>query len=355
MPEIYKNPLVGIGIKDSLGGTIEHTSIDAQAPLQLLKKCPAYQTTPLTELSDLAAQCHVGSIYIKDERDRMNLGSFKALGAAYVIACDAVTSGKDLASKPLQDATYVTASAGNHGLSVAAGARIFGANAVIYLSKTVPESFAGELEAQGAKVVWHGDDYEESMQGALDAANANDGWILLSDSSWPGYEILPHRLMEGYLAMAAEMVEQIPQPPTHLFLQAGVGGLAAGVAGYARHIWGEDLSIIIVEPEFAPALIESIKAEKIVETTGPVSEMGRLDCKTPSMIALKTLAMDADYFVTISEAEGDHAIKTLEKQGIETTASAAAGIAPIFLGADVLAKLSIDESSRIAAIISEKR
>ncbi|MEO9459216.1 MAG: pyridoxal-phosphate dependent enzyme [Lentilitoribacter sp.] len=355
MPEIYKNPLVGIGIKDSLGGTIEHTSIDVQAPLQLLKKCPAYQETPLTELSDLAAQCHVGSIFIKDERARMNLGSFKALGAAYVIACDAVASGKDLASKPLKDATYVTASAGNHGLSVAAGARIFGANAVIYLSKTVPESFAGELEAQGAKVVWHGDDYEESMQGALDAANTNEGWILLSDSSWPGYEILPHRLMEGYLAMAAEMVEQIPQPPTHLFLQAGVGGLAAGVAGYARHIWGEDLSIIIVEPEFAPALIESIKAEKIVETTGPVSEMGRLDCKTPSMIALKTLAMDADYFVTISEAEGDHAIKTLEEQDIETTASAAAGIAPIFLGADVLAKLSIDESSRIAAIISEKR
>lgn len=355
MPEIYKNPLVGHGIKDPLGGTIAHTSIDANAPLELLKKCPAYQTTPLSELSDLAALCHVGSIFVKDERARMNLGSFKALGAAYVIACDAVASGKDLSSSPLKDATYITASAGNHGLSVAAGARIFGANAVIYLSKTVPESFAGELEAQGANVVWHGDDYEESMQGALDAANANDGWILLSDSSWPGYEILPHRLMEGYLAMAAEMVEQIPQPPTHLFLQAGVGGLAAGVAGYARHIWGEDLSIIIVEPEFAPALIESIKAEKIVETTGPVSEMGRLDCKTPSLIALKTLAMDADYFVTISEAEGDLAVKTLEDQGIETTASAAAGIAPIFLGAEVLAKLSIDESSRIAAIISEKR
>lgn len=355
MPEIYKNPLVGIGIKDSLGGSIEHTSIDAQAPLQLLKKCPAYQETPITELPQLASQFKVGAISIKDERARMNLGSFKALGAAYVIACDAVASGNGLSDAPLKGSTYITASAGNHGLSVAAGARIFGANSVIYLSKTVPESFAGELEAQGAKVVWHGDDYEESMQGALDAANANDGWVLLSDSSWPGYEILPHRLMEGYLAMAAEMVEQLDKPPTHLFLQAGVGGLAAGVAGFARHVWGEDLQIIVVEPEFAPALIESVKVQKIVETTGAVSEMGRLDCKTPSMIALKTLAMDANFFVTISEADGENAVNILENIGIETTASAAAGIAPIFLGTEVLSALSIDESSHIAAIISEKR
>lgn len=355
MAEIYHNPLVGKGIEDDLGGTIPQTSIEAEAPLALLQKCPAYQTTPLTNMSEMAQQFGVGAISIKDERGRMNLGSFKALGAAYVIACDAVTSGNDLNDAPLKGSTYITASAGNHGLSVAAGARIFGANAVIYLSKTVPESFAGELEAQGAQVVWHGDDYEESMQGALDAANANEGWILLSDSSWPGYEILPYRLMEGYLAMAAEMVEQIKTPPTHLFLQAGVGGLAAGVAGYARHIWGEDLKIIVVEPEYAPALIESVKAERIVETTGPVSEMGRLDCKTPSLIALKTLAKVANSFVTISEADGDKAVEILENAGIETTASAAAGIAPIFLGADVLKTLSIDESSHIAAIISEKR
>ncbi|MBO6918996.1 MAG: pyridoxal-phosphate dependent enzyme [Rhizobiaceae bacterium] len=355
MTEIYQNPLVGKGIEDDLGGTIPQTSIEAEAPLTLLQKCPAYQTTPLTIMSEMAKQFGVAAISIKDERGRMNLGSFKALGAAYVIACDAVTSGNDLSDAPLKGSTYITASAGNHGLSVAAGARIFGANAVIYLSKTVPKSFAGELEAQGAQVVWHGDDYEESMQGALDAANANEGWILLSDSSWPGYEILPYRLMEGYLAMAAEMVEQIETPPTHLFLQAGVGGLAAGVAGYARHIWGKDLKIIVVEPEFAPALIESVKAERIVETSGPVSEMGRLDCKTPSLIALKTLAKVANSFVTISEAEGDKAVETLEKAGIETTASAAAGIAPIFLGADVLKALSIDENSHIAAIISEKR
>lgn len=355
MAEIYHNPLVGSGIKDDFGGTIPQTSIDAAAPMALLQKCPAYKTTPLTKMPELAKQFNVGAISIKDERGRMNLGSFKALGAAYVIASDAVTSGNDLSDAPLKGSTYITASAGNHGLSVAAGARIFGANAVIYLSKTVPESFAGELEAQGAQVVWHGEDYEASMQGALNAANANEGWILLSDSSWPGYEILPYRLMEGYLAMAAEMVEQIDTPPTHLFLQAGVGGLAAGVAGYARHIWGEDLKIIVVEPEFAPALIESVKAERIVDTSGPVSEMGRLDCKTPSMIALKTLAKVANSFVTISEADGDDAVDILEKEGIKTTASAAAGIAPIFMGADVLAALSIDEGSHIAAIISEKR
>lgn len=184
------------------------------------------------------------------------------------------------------------------------------------------------------------------MQAAAIAADAN-GWTLLSDSSWPGYTELPLRVMEGYLQLAAEAAAQIDQPPTHILLQAGVGGLAAAVAAHARHIWGDAPQIIVVEPEAAPALIESIRAGKLVDTTGPVSGMGRLDCKTASMIALNGLARDADSFVTISEDEAQRAVDLLAEHGLPTTPSGAAGIAALLAGLDV------PREARVMAILSE--
>ena len=159
-------------------------SIQARAPQALLERCPVHSATPMVNALGL---------HIKDERGRMGLGSFKALGAAYVIAHEAQLGS-------LEGRTYVTASAGNHGMSVAAGAKVFGAKSVIYLSETVPAGFADRLREKGAEVVIEGSDYEASMAGAQAAAEAN-GWTLLSDSSWNGYFDLPHRLMEGYLAM----------------------------------------------------------------------------------------------------------------------------------------------------------
>ncbi|MCB1435476.1 MAG: pyridoxal-phosphate dependent enzyme, partial [Alphaproteobacteria bacterium] len=176
-------------------------------------------------------------------------------------------------------------SAGNHGLSVAAGARVFGANAIIYLAKTVPESFAERLRSKGARVIRAGDTYEESMAAASDAAIAHS-WHLLSDSSWLGYEDPARDVMEGYLIMGDELAHQIESPPSHVFLQAGVGGLAAAAAAAARRNWGHATKIIVVEPAFAPALFESIRAGRPVTTSGPVSSMGRLDCKEPSHLAL---------------------------------------------------------------------
>ena len=162
-------------------------------------------------------------VTIKDERGRMGLGSFKALGAAYAIAREAAAAGGALPTA-LTGRTYVTASAGNHGLSVAAGARIFGAAAVIYLADTVPESFAARLRGMGAQVVRAGADYEASMVAAGHSAKAQ-GWTLLSDGSWPGYVDLPFRVMEGYRQIATEIVGQMTDRPTHVLLQAGVGGL----------------------------------------------------------------------------------------------------------------------------------
>lgn len=335
-----QNPYRGQGLPENVLTGVPVPSVDAGAPEALLARCPAAGETPLVEAKGFGAR-----VWVKDERGRMGLGSFKALGAAYVIAHAAVETGAEDLSKALVGKTYVTASAGNHGMSVAAGARVFGARAVIYLAETVPESFAQRLREKGADVVREGAEYEASMAGAAKAADDN-GWTLLSDSSWPGYFELPHRLMEGYLAMAAEAARQMPEVATHIYLQAGVGGLAGACAAYFREIWGDAPQIIVVEPEFAPALIESIKADKSVVTQGPVSNMGRLDCKEPSLIALKGLSRDADRFVTISEAEGDGILPELAAQGLETSASGGAGLAA--------AKLDgLDAEARVLCFLSE--
>lgn len=313
-------------------------SVDHGRPTALLAKCPAHNPTPLIKSDELAANLNITSLHIKDERDRMGLGSFKALGAAYVIATDA-------ADRNVSDITYVTASAGNHGLSVAAGASAFGAKAVIYLSNTVPEDFAKRLRLLGADVVRYGDIYEASMQGAQQAAHDN-GWVLLSDSSWPGYTELPHRLMEGYAAMAGEIFADIEEIPTHIFLQAGVGGLAGAMAACFRNHWHDAPEIIIVEPTYAPALIECIKAGEFVSTSGPVSDMGRLDCKEASLIALNGLSRDADTFVTITEEECLGAIAKLPPHNLATSSSGGAGIAAMMLS-------NLPADARALCILSE--
>ncbi len=343
--DILRNPFRNASAEFVLPTDVPFPSTDVERPRALLARCPEAGVTPLVSMPGLARRVGVEKVWAKDERTRMGLGSFKALGAAYVIAHDAdsgAASGR----------TYVTASAGNHGLSVAAGARAFGARAVVFIAETVPEAFADRLRAQGAEVVRQGRSYELSMAAAAQAAR-EEGWVLLSDSSWAGYVERPHRLMEGYLVLMAEVFEQIDQPPTHVFLQAGVGGLAASVAALARSEWQDGPTIVVVEPEVAPALTESIRAEAPIISTGPVSDMGRLDCKEPSLIALKGLARDADVFVTLSESEGHWGAEIAAEFGVPTTPSGAAGAAALLASEPHRAALKLDDRSRVLLIISE--
>ena len=342
MPKAIKNTWRGTGLLFNAPMPCD----DNAGVAKLLGQCPAHAPTPLTSVPELADRLGVASVLIKDERGRMGLGSFKALGAAHAIAREAAATDPDDWSTALAGRIFATASAGNHGISVAAGARIFGAQAVIYLSETVPEPFAQRLRKMGAEVVRAGSQYEESMDAALKAAEEN-GWTLLSDSSWGGYTDLPYRVMEGYLQLAAEAADDMDEAPTHIMLQAGVGGLAAAIAAYARRRWGDAPEIIVVEPEAAPALMESIRAGELVESTGPVSSMGRLDCKTASLIALNGLARDADQFVTVTEDEAADAMPILASMGLETTPSGGAGLTALLAG------LSVPKDARVWAILSE--
>ena len=341
VPEIEPNPFRGKGI-------LQDWPLPASDPAPvsaLLARCPKHAPTPLRDAPDLASACAVAGLHIKDESGRMGLGSFKALGAAYAIARDACDAGGDPPSAAGR--TYVAASAGNHGLSVAAGAAVFGARAVIYLADTVPEAFADRLRAKGAEVVRAGATYEDSMAAAEQAA-ADKGWTLLSDSSWEGYTDAPLAVMEGYLQLAAESVEQMPEPPTHILLQAGVGGMAAALAAHFRAAWGDAPQIVVVEPEAAPALRDSIRAGHAVTAPGPVSCMGRLDCKTPSMIALAGLSRDADGFATLTEAEAQDGVARLARHGLATTPSGGAGLAALIAGLP-----GIGTEARVLAVLSE--
>ncbi|EEX10105.1 putative diaminopropionate ammonia-lyase [Ruegeria lacuscaerulensis ITI-1157] len=343
---ILENPFRG-GAK--LAPSAPYPSTDSDRLKRLLALCPAATQTPLTEAKDLAP---VKNLWIKDERGRMNLGSFKALGAAYVIACLACEDSESPDSPSLKGRTFVTASAGNHGLSVAAGARIFGAQAVVYIAESVPESFADRLRAQGARVVRDGADYAASMTAASRAAQQH-GWTLLSDSSWEGYVDLPRLLMEGYLQIAIEAVEQCPQPPTVILLQAGVGGMAGALAAYFRQAWQDEPRIVVVEPESAPALQASITAGKCVFADGPDSIMGRLDCKEPSLIALNGLARDADLFLTLDDTEVAAQLPALARAGLETTASGGAGVVALMNEASRSA-LGIGPKDRVLCILTEQ-
>jgi diaminopropionate ammonia-lyase len=390
MVAIHENPYYGTGLPVTGIGKDEDADVDGcnikwqhlrpeLSPKRvhaLLAHCPVAHETPLVAARTLveASGLDIAALCVKDERGRMGLGSFKALGAAFAIAVDAVKAEPGLClaneaarSTALQGRVYVAASAGNHGLSVAAGAKLFGARAVIYLADTVPEAFEKQLTSTyGASVtvVRAGAIYEESMAAAQDASDANgSSWTLLSDSSWPGYIEQPMKVMEGYLQLADEVTRQWPTLPTtagagtypsHIFLQAGVGGMAVALAGYFRSVWGDEPKIIVVEPEAAPALIESIQAGQSVVTQGPASTMGRLDCKEPSLIALAGLAEYTSHFITVSDMEVERQLAGFAVHGLQTSTSGGAGLAALFaLSKTEQAMLGINKASRILTVLSE--
>jgi diaminopropionate ammonia-lyase len=308
-------------------------------PLGLLLACPVYKISPLWCLKSIANI----DVFIKDESHRMGLGSFKALGGVYAVATLLAekwfeTTGDKLNPEQLMSdkfkefsgsTTFICASAGNHGLAVASGAKIFGAKAKIHLSEKVPHEFEQRLQQKSAVVIRSGKVYEDSVEAAMqDAANGNG--VLLADGSWEGYTYAPSLVMEGYTVIAHELYEQFMQAkkwPSHVFVQAGVGGLAAAMAYMIRKYWPQQPEIIIVESELAPCLQVSHHHQKLITVAGDDSIMGRLDCKAPSLVAFQALEKAQVRYVTVSDKESIVATNILQEKNIGTTPSGAAGLA----------------------------
>ena len=301
---------------------------EARAAFQEISCWPDYQQTPLLGLSGLAAKAGVASVHYKDEGGRFGLGSFKALGGAYAVyrhlaqklaqhTGESGVTSADLASGKWRDLTkewaVCCATDGNHGRSVAWGARIFGCRCMIYLHENVSpgrETAIAHFEAETRRVPGN---YDDSVRQAAEDA-ANNGWTVISDTSYEGYTDIPRDVMHGYTVMTEETVRQLGGTvPTHILVQGGVGGVAAAV--FARFWWelGEQRpNFVIVEPEQAACLYESARAGKWVQLTGNLDTvMAGLSCGEPSVLAWEILKDCVDGFLTLPDSAALDAMRVL--------------------------------------------
>ncbi len=291
-----------------------------------LQACPRHAPTPLVRLPRLAAALGLAEIAVKDEGKRLGLGSFKALGGAYAVMSLVLAEAErrlgralapaDLATPEVRAVasamTVTSATDGNHGRSVAAGARIAGCACVIFIHAGVSQGRADAIAAFGAEVRRTAGTYDDSVRESA-ATAAREGWTVVSDTSWDGYEDIPLTVMQGYAVLAGEALDAMAEPPTHVFLQAGVGGLAAAVAQHcASRLGGRRPAVIVVEPARAACLFESAKAGRPVEIPhGQATVMAMLECCAPSPIAFEVLAPLAAGYVTLDEDEAVAAMRRL--------------------------------------------
>lgn len=297
---------------------------DLDRPQRTLRGLPGFAATPLRDLALPGGP----TLLIKDERDRMGMGAFKSAGGIHAVA---VLLEEIRRETPDAIPTFVCASAGNHGYAVAMGAKLFGARARIHLSRSTPAPFTTRLEAAGAEVVVSEGRYDDILQEA-EADAAATGAILLSDAATQSHLRPPALVMEGYTIIAEELravFEVSSRWPTHVFVQAGVGGLAGAVAHMVRATWRVQPALIVVEPDAAPCLAASARAGRPVRVEGPDSIMGRLDCKAPSILAHTILARCDVAYAAVSDAAARTAADHLAFAGLPTTPSGAAGFAAL--------------------------
>ena len=260
-----------------------------------------YSPTPLTSLNKLSKKLKLNKIFYKDESKRFHLKSFKALGGAYAV--ERVTKGN-------KEVVISTATAGNHGRSVAWGSKKLGLKCKIFISEHVSVSRAEVMRNFGADVIRVKGNYENSLNECIKQSNQNN-WQIVQDVAWQDYKLIPKLTMAGYSVMMKEISEQINnQQISHVILQAGVGGMAAAmVAGIARYL-NHVTKIIIVEPESAACVLESIKTGKIEKISiEKESLMGGMSCGEVSLVPWQILKNSVSHCVTVSD---DYISKTVK-------------------------------------------
>lgn len=310
---------------------------------------PGYRPTPLRSLDAMAADSGVQALLLKDESERFELSSFKALGGAYAVE----RLAKERGARGL---TVTCATDGNHGRAVAWGAKRVGARAVIFVHETVSQGRVDAIASFGAEVIRHGRTYDDAVRHAAEVAG-KEGWQIVSDTSWPGYDDVPKLVMQGYAVLAAEILEAEAEP-SHIVVPGGVGGLAAGVLSWLWELMGAKRPVfVVVEPDQAACLFESAKAGIATTFPGDLDTiMAGLACGEPSMLAWRLLGPGADVFMTVTDKAVAAMMRKLADQAIVSGESGAAAIAGFWLAARDQAMrqaLNLGPQSRVVCISTE--
>lgn len=351
--------------------------IDASAEAErFFSHRETYRPTPLHALAALARALGCAALHVKDEGFRLGLGSFKALGGSYAVIrltleeasrqfgrtvdIDELTTPEVRAVA--SGMTFGCATDGNHGKSVAQGAELVGGRAVIFVHSGVSEERANAIARFGASIVRVAGNYDDSVAEASRMC-AENGWTVVSDTSWSGYERIPALVMQGYTVMLREILRDLPEPPTHVFIQAGVGGLAAAVAAHFAIVFGPRRPFLtVVEPARAACLYESARLGRPVKIDhGEATVMAMLECYEPSLVAWRILSRAGDAFLTVAEEAAVDAMRRLANPqagdlAVVAGESGAAGLAGLMAAArDPMLRqaLALDGKSRILLINTE--
>ncbi|WP_277185366.1 diaminopropionate ammonia-lyase [Caballeronia sp. BR00000012568055] len=326
--------------------------------------------TPLTSLPDAAARFGLASLHVKDESQRSALGSFKALGAPIALMRLAMRLWHTHRLDPralfegrhaslLAHLTVISATDGNHGKALAAAARSLGCQCVIVLHAHVSAEREQAIANEGARILRIDGNYDDSVSEAARLAHVN-GWHVVSDTSYDGYTEIPRDVMQGYGTIPAEIIEQTASTRdapafTHVLLQGGVGGLAAGIASYFWEWHGARRPhFIVVEPHQADCLYQSALAGHAAHATGSVdSIMAGLACGEASPLAWRVLEACIDTFMTISDDEAIAAMRMLADAGIVAGESGAAGFAGLAALIRDRSLDGLDANARVLVINTE--
>ena len=352
----------------------------AKSVREFNRSFPMYAPTPLAQLPETAKALGIGAVYVKDESHRFGLNAFKVLGGSYAIGNHlAKKLGKPLSEtgydvltapetkKELGDITFITATDGNHGRGVAWTANTLGQRSVVHMPKGSAAERLHNIRAAGADADIIDGNYDDAVRLSRKEA-AENGWVIVQDTSWPGYEEIPGWIMQGYCTMALEAYEQLPQKPTHMFLQAGVGSMAGAVAAFFADVYGQDRpKVIVVEPNSADCFYRTAKADdgKLHIVTGDVpTSMAGLACGEPCSIAWEILQSCADHFIAFPDWAAAKGMRILGNPlgaddrviSGESGASAFGCMAAILTEpalAEIKAELGLDGTSRVLFFSTE--
>ena len=339
-----------------------------------------YTETPLASLPGLARALGVKSVAVKDESYRFGLNAFKVLGGSYALGrYIAQTLGEEIENLPaekifspevrekLGQVTFVTATDGNHGRGVAWTAHQLGQKSVVYMPKGSAPERLENIRAAGADASITDLNYDDAVR--LADKHARDyGWVMVQDTAWEGYVDIPRWIMQGYTTMGWEIVRQLEERPTHIFLQAGVGSMAGAMAAFFRNYYGENCPFItVVEPKRADCLFRTAAANDgaLHTVTGDMNTiMAGLACGEPCSLGWEVLKRTAGAFLSVEESVAADGMRILAapKKGDPAIVSGESGAAPLGAAANILLDeelahikkaLGLNEDSRLLFISTE--